>query len=125
MMRTLKRIFASAAIICASACGSSTSQPTVPQFGSTLHLRLVDGHALPAVVESSASDQTVVSGGTAVMGEAIASGPYMLSLRHTAGSATDSSTVSGTTNLVANGSQVTASIDLGAALGTHTFTFSF
>ena len=99
--------------------GSSTSVAA----GVQLQLTAVDGKPLPVLIESTASDQTFVTGGKAVMGEAIAGGPYTLSLRHATGMTSETSEVSGTTNLVANGSTVTATIDLGAALGKHVYSF--
>jgi hypothetical protein len=101
------------------ACGSSTR----PDIGSTIQLTDVDGMPLPVVIASSTSDQTLVTGGKAVLGEAIATGSYTLSLRHATGMTTQTSDVSGTTNFVANGSRVTATIDLGATLGQHVYTF--
>ena len=86
----------------------------------------VDGRRrkpLPVVIASTTSDQTLVTGGNAVLGEAIATGSYTLSLRHATGTTSQTSEISGTTNFVANGSRVTATIDLGVALGQHIYTF--
>jgi len=100
-------------------CGSSTQLG----IGSHVQLTAVDGKALPVVIASTTSDQTLVTGGNAVLGEAIATGSYTLSLRHATATTSQTSDISGTTNFVANGSSVTATIDLGAALGQHVFTF--
>jgi hypothetical protein len=103
-------------------CGSPTQPAGV---ASPLRLTAVDGKPLPVVIASTTSDQTLVTGGKAMLGEAIATGAYTLSLRHAAGTTSDASDVSGTTNFVANGSTVTATIDLGVAPGKHIYTFSF
>lgn len=100
-------------------CGSSTQAG----IGSAVHLTAVDGKPLPVVIASTTSDQTLVTGGNAVLGEAIATGQYSLSLRHTTSTTSQTSDISGTTNFVANGSTVTATIDLGAVLGQHVYTF--
>jgi hypothetical protein len=100
-------------------CGSST----LPGMGSPLPLTAVDGKPLPVVIASTTSDQTLVTGGNAVLGEAIATGSYTLSLRHATGTTSQTSDISGTTNFAANGSKVTATIDLGVALGQHVYTF--
>ena len=108
-----------------SGCGSSSSplEAKLPGIGVSVQLTAVDGKPLPVVIASTASDQTLVTGGKAVLGEAIATGSYTLSLRHTTGMMSETSNVAGTTNLVANGSTATATIDLGAALGKHVYTF--
>jgi hypothetical protein len=102
-------------------CGSSTR----PGAGSPVQLTAVDGKPLPVVIASTTSDQTLVTGGNAVLGEAIAAGQYALSLRHVTGTTSQTSEISGTTNFVAAGSTVTATIDLGVALGQHVLTFGF
>lgn len=102
------------------ACGGAS---TPPGIGSPVQLTAVDGKPLPAVIASTTSDQTQVIGGKAVLGEAIATGSYTLSLRHATSTTIQTSEVSGTANFVANGSLVTATIDLGGALGKHTYTF--
>jgi hypothetical protein len=102
------------------ACGRSLTRPS---RGSPVQLTAVDGKPLPAVIASSTSDQTLVTGGKAVLGEAIASGSYTLSLTHAIGTTNQTSDVSGTANFVASGSIVTAIIDLGGTLGKHTYTF--
>jgi uncharacterized protein YceK len=101
-------------------CGSST-----PPGIASVQLTAVDGKPLPVVIASTTSDQTLVMGGNAVLGEAIATGSYALSLRHATGATSQTSDISGTTNFVANGSRVTATIDLGVALGQHVYTFGF
>jgi hypothetical protein len=103
-------------------CGSSTQ---LPGIGSPVQLTAVDGKPLPVVIASTTSDQTLVTGGKAVLGEAIATGAYTLSLRHATGTTSETSDVSGTTNFIANGSMVTATIDLGVTLGEHVYTFGF
>jgi len=113
-----------ASLIVLGGC-SRPSGAVVPGIGSPIQLTAVDGRPLPVVLTSTASDSTVVTGGSAVMGEAIATGPYTLSLRRMTGTAVEISSVSGTTNLVANGSTVPATIDLGVTLGKHVYTFGF
>jgi hypothetical protein len=109
-------------IVLLTACGKGTD-PQIPGVGNQVPLVQVDGHPLPTTIVSSASDQTAILSGKATLGEAIATGQYAISLRHTVGSAADTSVVSGTTLFAWNGSSVTATIDLGATLGTHTFLF--
>ncbi len=78
---------------------------------------------LPRVIASNASEQTSVVGGKAILGEAIASGQYRISLLRGTGMSAMTSTVSGTVVFTWTEQNVSAAIDLGAGLGSHTFTF--
>ena len=105
------------------ACGGG-KQPTIPGVGIEVPLSQVDGMALPTTIASGASDQTVVVSGKATLGEAIASGRYAITLRHSVGATADTSTASGYVVFAWTESTVSANIDLGGGLGTHTFIFA-
>ncbi len=112
-------------ILMAAKCGSKgyLTEPPIPGVGQVAPLVQVDGQGLPTVIASSASDQTSVVSGKATLGEAIASGKYAIVLLRGTGASAMTSTVSGTVVFAWNEKNVAATVDLGAALGTHTFTF--
>jgi hypothetical protein len=120
----VSRCVLTASLLVCGACTGSV-ETKLPSVGAPGQLTAVDGKPLPVVIASTTGDSTLVTGGSVVMGEAIASGPYTLSLRHRTGTTTVASDVSGTTNLIANGSTITATIDLGVVLGKHVYTFGF
>jgi hypothetical protein len=126
-VRVVCGLIACTAILMGARCGGKgyLTEPGIPGIGNEVPLFAVDGKPLPTVIASSASDQTTVVGGKATLGEAIASGQYTISLRHTAATASDNSTSTGTVVFDwESGPGVAANIDLGAGLGTHTFRFS-
>ena len=93
-VRVVRVLSGCIAIAFLSACkGAKGTAPETqpPGIGLPVQLALVDGKPLPAVIASTASDQTVVVTGKAVLCEAIATGPYMLSLRHTTATTVDTS----------------------------------
>src|SRR5436190_13328809 len=82
----------------AAKCGGKgyLTEPKIPGVGLEAPLVQVDGALVPAVIASSAGDQTTVVSGKAILGEAIATGSYLISLRRTTGTSATVSTVSGT-----------------------------
>ncbi len=122
----VRPLFACIAIVLLAACSKGTDEPLhpIPGIGQEVPLASVDGKTLPTIIASSASDQTVVVSGKATLGEAIASGQYAISLRHSMGATADTSTASGTVVFAWTEATVTATIDLGGSLGIHTFVFS-
>lgn len=112
------------ALLIAAKCGSKgyVTSP-VPGVGQEVPLVQVDGKAVPTVIASGVSSQTTVVGGKATLGEAIASGRYNVVLQSENGGSTTNATVTGDVIFTWTQSNVSASIDLGPALGTHTFTF--
>jgi hypothetical protein len=64
----VRPLFACIAIVLLAACGKGTDpQPQIPVIGVQVPLMQVDGKALPTVIASSASDQTVVVSGKATL----------------------------------------------------------
>ncbi len=114
------------ALLSGASCGGKgyLTEPQIPGVGQEVSLVQVDGVPVPTVIASSAVDQTTVVSGKATLGEAIASGTYLISLRRATGMTGITSTVSGTVVFVWTEKTVAATIDLGAGLRAHTFTFS-
>ena len=124
-VRVVLGLVSAVAILAAARCGSKgyATDTQIPGIGQEVPLVQVDGHALPTVIASDASEQTSVVGGKATLGEAIASGQYKISLLRGTGMSAMTSTVSGTVVFTWTETTVSAAIDLGAGLGSHTFTF--
>jgi hypothetical protein len=111
-------------LLSAAKCGGK-GYITAPIPGTAqATLQQVDGAALPAAIVSTSDVQITVVSGTATLGEAIASGQYLISVRRVTPIGTTTSKVSGTVGFAWSESTVAAAIDLGAGLGTHTFTFA-
>jgi hypothetical protein len=113
------------AVASISGCGSDRmTGGQIPGMGLELPLQEVDGHTLPFTVSTTGSDQTVVEGGKATLGEAIQGGGYAISLRRTTGATSVISMMSGGVIFdFESGSGVAANIDLGPGLGVHLFRF--
>jgi hypothetical protein len=113
-------------VLSAAKCGGKgyLTEPKIPGVGLEAPLVQVDGVPVPAIIASSAGDKTTLVSGKATLGEAIASGSYLISLQRTTGTSVSSSTASGTVLFAWTDKAVTATIDLGTGLGTHTLTFS-
>src|SRR2546423_11234880 len=116
--------FVTLAVLTAAKCGGKgyVTSP-VPGVGQEVPLVQVDGKAVPTVIAAGALSHTTVVGGKATLGEAIASGRYNVVLQSENGGSTTNSTVTGDVVFTWTQSSVSASIDLGPGLGTHTFTF--
>ena len=95
----------------------------IPGVGQEVPLIQVDGKPVPTVIASGVSSQTTVVGGKATLGEAIASGKYNVVLQSENAGSTTNATVTGDVIFTWTQSSVSAPIDLGPGLGTHTFTF--
>jgi hypothetical protein len=110
----------------AAKCGGGgyLTEPKIPGVGIEAPLAQVDGAPVPAVIASSAGDKTTVVSGKATLGEAIASGNYLISLRRTTEAGATTATASGTVIFAWTDKTVTTTVDLGTGLGTHTLTFS-
>ena len=111
-------------VLLAAKCGSKgyVTSP-IPGVGQEVPLVQVDGKAVPTVIASGALSHTTVVAGKATLGEAIASGRYNVVLQSENGGSTTNSTVTGDVVFTWTQSSVSASIDLGSGLGTHTFRF--
>ncbi|HJP60797.1 MAG TPA: hypothetical protein VJ865_12390 [Gemmatimonadaceae bacterium] len=112
------------AVLTAAKCGSKgyVTSP-VPGVGQEVPLVQVDGKAVPTVIASGVSSQTTVVGGKATLGEAIASGRYNVVLQSESGGSATNATITGDVIFTWTEKTVSAPIDLGPGLGTHTFTF--
>ena len=75
-VRVVLGLVSAVAILAAARCGSKgyATDTQIPGIGQEVPLVQVDGHVLPTVIASNASEQTSVVGGKATLGEAIASG---------------------------------------------------
>lgn len=112
-------------LLSAAKCGGKgyVTAPPISGMGQAT-LKQVDGAALPAAIVSTSDAQITVVSGNATLGEAIASGGYLIFLRRVTPTGTTTSKVSGTVVFTWTDSTVAAAIDLGGGLGTHTFTFA-
>jgi len=124
VVRNFFAFFATLAVLTAAKCGGKGYMTSpVPGVGQEVPLVQVDGKAVPTVIASGALNHTTVIGGRATLGEAIASGRYNVVLQSENGGSTTNSTVTGDVVFAWTERTVSASIDLGSGLGTHTFTF--
>lgn len=123
-VRAPAAIVAALALLTAAKCGSKgyITSP-IPGVGQEVPLVQVDGKPVPTILSSSATGQTTVIGGKATLGEAIASGRYNVVLEQESGNSTTSRTVTGDVVFTWTERTVSASIDLGNGIGSHTFTF--
>ena len=124
IVRVSVMLVAGLAVLQAAKCGGKGYMTSpIPGVGQEVPLVQVDGKAVPTLISSGASSQTTVIGGKATLGEAIASGKYNVVLQEQAGMSTTSKTVTGDVVFRWTDRTVSASIDLGSGLGSHTFTF--
>ena len=124
LVRATFVVVAAVAVLSAARCGSKgyITSP-IPGVGQEVPLVQVDGKPVPTILSSSATGQTTVIGGRATLGEAIASGKYNVVVEQESGNSMTSRSVTGDVVFTWTERTVSASIDLGNGIGSHTFTF--